>query len=78
MIGFVILVGWEGNFLYYIDTNIDGGDVNHDLVSFRVGNSVCDKPIITTHMDVCRIKLMRDVGFLSNFITKVSTNTFYW
>jgi len=47
-------------------------------VPFRVGNSVCDKPIITTHMDVCRIKLMRDAGLLSNFITKVSTNTFYW
>jgi len=30
MTGSVILVGWEGNFLYYIDTDIDGGDVNHD------------------------------------------------
>jgi len=47
-------------------------------VPFRVGNSVCDKPIITNHMDVYKIKLIRDAGLLSNFISKVSTNTFYW
>jgi len=45
-------------------------------VPFRVGNSVCDKPTITTHMDVSRIKLMTDAGLLSNSITKVSTDTF--
>ena len=45
-------------------------------VPFRVGNSVCDKPTITTHMDVSRMKLMTDTGLLSNSITKVSTDTF--
>ncbi|QCE16379.1 protein phosphatase 2C [Vigna unguiculata] len=45
-------------------------------VPLRVGNSVCDKPTITTHMDVSRIKLMTDAGLLSNSIAKVSTDTF--
>ncbi|TKY74885.1 phosphatase 2C 16 [Spatholobus suberectus] len=45
-------------------------------VPSRVGNSVCDKPTIATHMDVSRIKLMTDAGLLSNSITKVSTETF--
>ncbi|XP_047158931.1 protein phosphatase 2C 77-like [Vigna umbellata] len=45
-------------------------------VPLRVGNSVCDKPTITTHMDVSRIKLMTEAGLLSNSITKVSTDTF--
>ena len=29
MTGCVISIGWEGNFLYYIDKDFDGGDVNH-------------------------------------------------
>ncbi|KAL5189874.1 Protein phosphatase 2C 16 [Glycine soja] len=45
-------------------------------VPWRVGNSVCDKPTIATHMDVSRIKLMADAGLLSNSITKVSDETF--
>lgn len=45
-------------------------------VPLRVGNSVCDKPTIATHMDVSRIKLMADAGLLSNSITKVSDETF--
>ncbi|KAL2346572.1 hypothetical protein Fmac_000572 [Flemingia macrophylla] len=44
-------------------------------VPLRVGNSVCDKPTIATHLDVTRIKLMADAGLLSNSITKVSTET---
>nr|KYP38521.1 Protein phosphatase 2C 16 [Cajanus cajan] len=44
-------------------------------VPLRVGNSVCDKPTIASHMDVSRIKLMADAGLLSNSITKVSTET---
>jgi len=45
-------------------------------VLFRLGNSVCDKPTITTHMDVSIIKLMTDAKLLSNSITNVSTDTF--
>ncbi|RDY09544.1 Protein phosphatase 2C 16, partial [Mucuna pruriens] len=45
-------------------------------VPLSVGNSVCDKPTIATHMDVSRIKLMADAGLLSNSITKVSAETF--
>ncbi|CAJ1973555.1 unnamed protein product [Sphenostylis stenocarpa] len=45
-------------------------------VPLRVGNSVCDKSTISTHVDVSRIKLMADAGLLSNSITKVSTDTF--
>ncbi|XP_061374842.1 protein phosphatase 2C 16-like isoform X2 [Gastrolobium bilobum] len=45
-------------------------------VPLRVGNSVCDKPTIATHMDVSRLKLMADAGLLSNSITKVSNETF--
>ncbi|CAL0319084.1 unnamed protein product [Lupinus luteus] len=42
-------------------------------MSLRVGNSVCDKSIIAAHMDVSRHKIMADAGFLSNSITKFST-----
>ncbi|XP_057728571.1 protein phosphatase 2C 50-like [Arachis stenosperma] len=45
-------------------------------VPLTVGNSVCDKPTIATHMDVSRLKLMTDTGLLSNSVTAVSTETF--
>ncbi|XP_019417764.1 PREDICTED: probable protein phosphatase 2C 53 [Lupinus angustifolius] len=42
-------------------------------VPLRVDNLVCDKSRIAAHMDVSRLKMMTNAGFLSNSITKFST-----
>lgn len=44
-------------------------------VPLRVSNPVCDNPKTVNHMDVSRFKLMGDAGWLSNSVTKVSSET---
>ncbi|CAL0305760.1 unnamed protein product [Lupinus luteus] len=44
-------------------------------VPLRVADSVCDKSTIAAYMDVSGLKTMTDTGFLSNSITKCSSET---
>ncbi|KAE9603658.1 hypothetical protein Lal_00002206 [Lupinus albus] len=41
----------------------------------KVADLVCDKSTIAAHMDVSRLKMLTDTGFLSNSITKFSSET---
>ncbi|KAJ4709018.1 Protein phosphatase 2c [Melia azedarach] len=45
-------------------------------VPSRAGNSVCDNPTISTHLDITRLKLMANTaGLLSNSVAKVSAQS---